>query len=44
VEIFSGEALEDLRTEFSLSNEDLDPDNPENVRLARTVLDAALAN
>lgn len=33
----------DLQTELALSEEDLDPDSPENVRLARGALQKALS-
>lgn len=36
--------LEILEVELSLTAEDVDPDNPENVRLARSLLDSALAS
>lgn len=44
VVVFSEESLNDLQTEFDLSPEDLDPNNPANVKLARAAIDAALAN
>jgi uncharacterized protein YwgA len=43
VSVFSDESLEDLKAEFELSAEELDPDNPTNVKLAREVLHRALA-
>ncbi len=41
--LFPPEALEELREEFSLTPEDLNPKNPDNIALARERLNAALA-
>src|SRR5436305_4671852 len=41
--IFPQQAIEDLRAEFALSAEDLNPVNPDNIAFARAALDAALA-
>src|SRR5581483_492115 len=41
--VFPPQAIEDLATEFTLSAEDLNPVNPDNLVLARAALDAALA-
>jgi uncharacterized protein YwgA len=43
IPVFTNEALEDLKVEFSLGPEDLNPDNPANIALARAALDAAIS-
>jgi len=41
--VFPQEIVEDLQTEFSLTPEDISPDNPHNISAAQAALDAAIA-
>lgn len=44
IQVFSPQLMEDLQAEFSMSPEDLSPENPANIAFAKQVLTRALAD